>query len=85
VALSIPVSGTGLASQVTGLRASALIFTGFAAAPGAACLISLLVRRPSCHAAIHARMPQICQLADECRASPGGGHPGHPGCIGDQR
>jgi MFS family permease len=46
VALSIPIIGTGLASQVIGLRASALIFTGFVAALAAACLVSLLARRP---------------------------------------
>ena len=47
VGLSIPIIGTGLASQVIGLRASALIFSGFVAALAAACLISLLGRRPT--------------------------------------
>ena len=47
VGLSIPIIGTGLASQVIGLRASALIFSGFVAALAAACLISLLARRPT--------------------------------------
>lgn len=46
VGLSIPIIGTGLASQVIGLRASALIFTGFVAALAAACLLSLAPRRP---------------------------------------
>ena len=47
VALSIPIIGTGLATQVIGLRASALIFTVFVAALAAACLISLVARRPT--------------------------------------
>jgi len=47
VGLSIPIIGIGLASQVIGLRASALIFSGFVAALAAACLISLLGRRPT--------------------------------------
>jgi hypothetical protein len=47
VGLSIPIIGTGLASQVIGLRASALIFSGFVAALAAACLINLLARRPT--------------------------------------
>jgi hypothetical protein len=47
VGLSIPIIGIGLASQVIGLRASALTFSGFVAALAAACLISLLGRRPT--------------------------------------
>lgn len=47
VALSIPIVGVGLATQITGLRSAALIFTALVAALGAACLISLLTRRPA--------------------------------------
>lgn len=46
VALSIPIVGTGLATQAIGLRSSALIFTVFVTALAAACLISLLASRP---------------------------------------
>jgi MFS family permease len=47
VALSIPIVGVGLAAQLTGLRAAALIFTAFVAALAVACLISLLAHRPA--------------------------------------
>lgn len=47
VALSIPIVGVGLATQISGLRPAALFFTAFVAALAAACLISLLMRRPA--------------------------------------
>jgi MFS family permease len=41
LALSIPIVGMGLVTQVTGLREAGLIFTAFVAVLAAACLISL--------------------------------------------
>lgn len=47
IALSIPIVGVGLATQITGLRPAALIFTAVVAAVAAACLLSLLTRQPA--------------------------------------